>query len=44
MDDCVLEPTETFRMFLSTISGQNERIGIDGGAVDITINDDDGIY
>ena len=44
LDDCVLEDTEMFRMMLSTVSGQDERIKLDAGAVGVIINDDDGMY
>ena len=33
-----------FRMFLSPVSGQDERVKIDAGAADVTIIDDDGTY
>ena len=44
VDDCVLEDTESFRIFLTiTPSGHNGRIKIDSGVGDITIIDDDGM-
>ena len=44
LDDCVLEDTETFKMMLSTVSGQDERIKLGAGGADVVINDDDGVY